>query len=184
MIEAEIKARVRDLERVRQLLRARASEHLARYQDTYYDWPGRRLTRDGRELRVRVIEAEGQRRCLLTFKDPAVDADTGSKPETETQLSDPAAADQILLSLGLERLVAFEKRCANYTFNASGRQILATLVTVPELDDTFIEVETLISDAAGLPEALTAVRSVLDDLGIPAQDHTTELYTDAVMRRR
>jgi adenylate cyclase, class 2 len=72
----------------------------------------------------------------------------------------------------------------NYSFALSGREIAATLVTVPELDGTFIEVETLTSETADLPAALTAVRGALDDLGITAEDRTTELYTDAVLRRR
>lgn len=184
MIEAEIKARVRDPVRVRALLRARADEHVSRYRDTYYDWPSGQLTEDGRELRIRVIEAHGQRQCLLTYKGQAIDAESGSKPETETRLTDAEAADTILLALGFTHLVAFEKQCANYSFTAAGRRILATLVTVPELDGMFVEVETLAGDPGDLSPALDAVRGVLTDLGIPEQDLTSELYTDAVMRHR
>jgi adenylate cyclase class 2 len=51
MIEAEVKARVRDPERVKEGLRARAAEHVSVYRDTYYDWPDGSLTAAGRELR-------------------------------------------------------------------------------------------------------------------------------------
>jgi adenylate cyclase, class 2 len=184
MIEAEIKARVRDPARVRDLLRARAPEEASRYWDTYYDLPGKALSAAGRELRVRVIETGGQRRCLLTYKGAAVDEQTRSKPETETQVGDPDAMDLILLSLGYGHLVAFEKRCANYAFTAHGRDMLATLVTLPELDGTFLEVETMTGDQDDLSAALTDIRSVLGQLGISDADLTTELYTDAVMRHR
>lgn len=184
MIEAEIKARVRDPGRVRALLRARAGEQVSLYRDIYYDWPSHQLGQEGRELRIRVIEAQAQHRCLLTYKDVALDEESGSKPETETEITDPAAANTILLALGLTHLVAFEKHCANYSFAAAGRQILATLVTVPELDGTFIEVETMTRDPDDLPLALATVRAVLDNLGIPEQDLTSELYTEAVMRHR
>ena len=80
--------------------------------------------------------------------------------------------------------MAFEKHCANYAFTASGRDILATLVTVPELDRTFIEIETMTTDPDDLEPALADVRSVLDELGVPRSDLTTDLYTHAVMKNR
>ena len=91
--------------------------------------------------------------------------------------------DEILRMLGLEHLVAFEKHCVNYRFTAMGRDMLATMVTVPEIDGVFIELETL-ADKAGLAAALSDVRAILSELGIAEEDLTTELYTDAVMRAR
>jgi hypothetical protein len=41
-----------------------------------------------------------------------------------------------------EHLVSFEKHCTNYRFRVEGRDLLATVVTVPELDGTFLELET------------------------------------------
>jgi len=61
--------------------------------------------------------------------------------------------------------------------------MLATMVTVPEIDGTFVELETL-ADEAGLAAALGDVRTVLGELGIGEDDLTTEQYTDAVMRAR
>jgi adenylate cyclase class 2 len=184
VIEAEIKARVRDVDRVRGLLGQRAAGQASRYRDTYYDRPGRPLTQAGRELRVRVVETDGRRRCLLTHKGAAVDAQTGSKPETETEVSDAGAADAILLALGFTHLVAFDKHCVNYGFMTSGRQIQATLVTVPELEGTFIEVETMSASPDDLRSALDVIRTLLAELDVPADDTTSELYTDAVMRHR
>ena len=184
VIEAEIKARVHDVDHVRGLLGQRATGQVSRYRDTYYDRPGHQLTQDGRELRVRVVETHGRRRCLLTYKGPVADAQTGSKPETETEVSDADAADAILLALGFTPLVAFDKHCVNYAFTASGRQIQATLVTVPELEGTFMEVETMSPSTDDLGAALDVIRAFLAELGIPASDQTSELYTDAVMRHR
>lgn len=61
--------------------------------------------------------------------------------------------------------------------------MLATLVRVPELDGTFIELETIVPEEE-LKDALRDVRHVLDDLGVQERDLTTELYTDAVAARR
>ena len=184
MIEAEIKARVRDVDHIRRLLGQRATGQVSRYRDTYYDLPGHPLAQDGRELRVRVVETSGRRRCLLTYKGPAVDAQTGSKPETETEVSDADAADAILLALGFTHLVAFDKHCVNYAFTASGRRIQATLVTVPELEGTFVEVETMSANRGDLGAALNVVRALLDELDVRPGDMTSELYTDVVMRHR
>ena len=57
------------------------------------------------------------------------------------------------------------------------------MVTVPEIDGTFLELETL-ADQAGLADALRDVRAVLGELGITEDDLTAEQYTDAVMRAR
>ncbi|WP_433179027.1 class IV adenylate cyclase [Actinoallomurus sp. CA-150999] len=183
MIEAELKARVREPEALRKRLRRLADEERSTYRDTYYDRPGRDLTTAGRELRVRVVEAGEGRRTVLTYKEPAVDAESGSKPEHETDVADAQTLDSVFRALGLEHLVAFEKRCANYRFTAHGRGMLATIVTVPELAGMFIELETM-ADEADVSAALDDVRAVLHELGLNDDDLTTEQYTDAVMSVR
>jgi len=184
MIEAELKARVTDPEQVYQRLAARAAERRSVYHDTYYDRPDHALTDAGRELRVRVMEQERRRRCLLTFKDAAVDQASGSKPEHETEIGDPVTVATILRALGLGPVIAFSKQCANFTFDADERQVLATLVRVPELSGTWLEVETLVEDQTELDKALGVVCLVLGELGIGEADLTTELYTDMVARQR
>jgi adenylate cyclase class 2 len=79
--------------------------------------------------------------------------------------------------------VAFEKRCTNHRFIASGREMLATVVQVPELDGTFIEVETMTGED-DTAAALADVRGLLDQVGITEDDLTSELYTDAVIKAR
>ncbi|MFC3994571.1 class IV adenylate cyclase [Nocardiopsis sediminis] len=182
-IEAELKARVRNVKDTRERLRSRAIERTAVYRDTYYDRPGQELTSEGRELRVRVVEWDTDRRVLLTYKAPAVDEASGSKPEHETRVGSPEVLDEILHGLGFEHHVRLVKHCANFTFTAEDREFTATLVTVPELDGTFLEVETLVADEE-LTEGLAAVRRVIADLGINDDDLTTEQYTDAVRQKR
>jgi adenylate cyclase, class 2 len=185
-IEAELKARVRDPGRVRALLATHAVGERSVYRDVYYDTPDSALDRDGREMRVRVIEVEDRSQCLLTFKEPAVDRVSGSKPEYEVTVGAGGAddLDAILCGMGLAPAIALTKHCTNYRFTADdGRTVLATVVTVPELDDTFLEVETL-TESADLVAALDTVRAVLTSLGIGDDDLTTELYTDAVRRSR
>ncbi|TLG15667.1 class IV adenylate cyclase [Nocardia cyriacigeorgica] len=184
MIEAEYKARLVNPADVRVHLLGRADAEHVEYRDTYFDDPERSLSRSGRECRLRTIIGPDGARHLLTFKDPAVDATTGSKPEFETVIGDRAAMERIIERLGLEPVISFSKDCENFRFVAGGRQILATLVSVPELDGHFLELETMVSKDAELPEALRHLESLLAELGVSAEELTTELYTDAVARRR
>ncbi|MBF6334834.1 class IV adenylate cyclase [Nocardia abscessus] len=183
MIEAELKARVQDVESVQAALSARTAGKRSNYEDTYYDLANGRLSSEGRELRLRTITANDERRSLLTYKEPAVDAASGSKPEQETEVADAAVIDSVLRGLGLTYLVRFEKHCVNYRFASQGHELLATLVTVPELDGTFIELETMVPESE-LAEALEIVRTTLYQLGIADGDLTTEQYTDAVLATR
>lgn len=89
----------------------------------------------------------------------------------------------MLRGLGYVPVIAFQKQCRNYEFEAHGRRMLATLVRVPEIEGTFLEVETLVKDDE-LSCALADVRAVLDGLGLTERDLTTELYTDAVAAAR
>ncbi|MFD5699915.1 class IV adenylate cyclase [Streptomyces lasiicapitis] len=183
MIEAELKARVHAPEAVMRLLDERATARVEVYRDTYYDRPDGALEKAGEELRVRTVHGADGTRTVLTHKGAAVDEESGSKPEHETRVEDADQTRAILRGLGHVEVIAFEKRCRNYEFQARGRRLLATLVRVPELDGTFLEVETLV-DEDDVPAALDDIRDVLADLGIGAEDLTRETYTGAVAARR
>ncbi|MEZ0069469.1 adenylate cyclase class 2 [Streptacidiphilus sp. MAP12-20] len=182
MIEAELKAVVHDPEHVMALLEARAPGRPQVYQDTYYDLPDGSLMDGDRELRVRTVHGRNETRSVLTYKGARVDV-SGSKPELETRVDDPAAMHAMLAGLGYVKAIAFEKRCRNYEFEAANRKMLATLVRVPELDGTFLELETIVEQDE-LTAALDDIRAVLQSFGIGEQDLTDELYTDAVAARR
>lgn len=123
-IEAELKARMHGPDRVRELLRERAAEQRSVYADTYFDTPDRTLTHDGRELRVREIHTDIDAAVtMLTYKGPPVHTPSGSKPETETTVGDADALRAVL---------------------TAGHPLLASLVYVPELQETFLEIESIV----------------------------------------
>lgn len=183
-IEAELKARVRDVDTVRAALGAKAKSTTATYRDTYFDRAAEGFMDSGRELRLRTVETSESVKHVLTFKMPAIDEASGSKPEFETTVGDVGAATEILLGMGYSESIALTKRCENFAMSRDGREVLVTLATVPELDGTFIEVEAIVSSADDFDEGLQVVRELLEELGIPEGDLTTELYTDAVSRAR
>ncbi len=132
---------------------------------------------------MRTVHGANGLRTVLTFKNAAVDEASGSKPEHETRVEDSQAAHAILQGLGYVPVIAFEKRCRNYALEAHGRKMLATLVRVPELDGTFLELETL-ADEDDVRAALDDIRAVLAELGIGTEDLTRETYTGAVAAQR
>jgi adenylate cyclase class 2 len=160
-VEAELTAVVRDPDRVRAVLAERARPERSNYTDTYYDRPDHGLDSDGYELRVRTITTGDAARVVLTYKEPSVDADSGSKPEHETEIGSAEVLDTILTGLGLVELISFEKRCENYRFVEREREMLATVVQIPELDgQTFIELETM-AEPEDVSTAVQVVRDVL-----------------------
>ncbi|WP_395369735.1 class IV adenylate cyclase [Streptomyces tubercidicus] len=184
MIEAELKARVHNPEYVMGQLERITEGRVEVYQDTYYDDPPGSLDTRDQELRVRTIRGSSSTRSVLTYKESPIDSESGSKPEHETHVDNPEAVHAMLRGLGYVPAIAFQKRCRNYEFTSHGRSLLATLVEVPEIEGTFLEVETMVPEERELLPALDDVRSVMSELGIGVDDFTTELYTDAVAARR
>lgn len=133
----------------------------------------------GYELRVRTITTGATTRIVLTYKEPAIDG-TGAKPEHETTVTDADVLRTIFTGLGLVELIMFQKHCDNYRFAAHGRDLVATVVHIPELGgQTFLELEAM-AEPNDVPAALAIVHNVLGELGVRDEDLTTESYTDRV----
>ncbi|NGO69896.1 hypothetical protein [Streptomyces boncukensis] len=62
------------------------------------------------------------------------------------------------------------ERCRTYELRAKGRDMLAALVRVPEIDGTFLEPETLAGVETDVGDALAGVRAVLAETGIADGD--------------
>ncbi|MER7558733.1 CYTH domain-containing protein [Nocardioides sp. NPDC126508] len=183
LIEVELKAKVSDVDHVRAELERLAPGIDETYHDTYYDLPDETLTARDQELRVRTVTNDADSRSLLTFKTAPVEKTSGSRPEHETELADPTVADTVLKALGAVELISFRKLCRNHRFEAEGREVMATLVEVPEVEGTYLEVETL-APADDVEAGLGTIRTVLATLGIGDADLTTETYTGAVAAAR
>jgi adenylate cyclase class 2 len=169
-----IKTRLRDSERVRAALREWSAPRQSTHIDTYYDFPDERLGAALRELRLRTVSGAGPNRHVLTFQDgPSADA------TYETSAGHAEPLHTVFNALGLRPLVAFVAYRTEYHFVHGDREILATVVRVPELPQEFLELEELNVEAGS-----EAVHRVLAELGIPGEDVTEEDYAQAVAAAR
>jgi adenylate cyclase class 2 len=181
VIEAEMKAVVRDQPALLAALDRWAVGEVATYFDTYYDTVDRALTALDQELRLRVIEPA--HRCLLTFKQSAIPG-TDSRPEHETSVADGGVIQALFAALGLRVWHRLTKRCRNYRFERDGYQLLASVVTLPELTGCWLELESLVAGSEQLTGALYVIGALLAELGISSADLDRRTYTGMVTEAR
>lgn len=183
MYEAEIKYAVDDPVRVTNVLEAKSSPVKEVYSDVYFVHPTVVPPMSDQELRVREISSKLGVRSLLTFKDAVVDSATLSKREFEVEIVDSASMYTMLEAMGFQRDIQFTKECVNWHLKAD-MDVLATLVTVPELTGSFLELETLVSSSSEVPGALERIRSLASEAGLGSQQETTATYTASVRNAR
>ena len=135
-VEAELKALVRNPDRIHSALSRRAVGKYSTYSDRYFDYPDRAWNRCG----------NGAVRCSPSKNQPWIQpADRNPSMRRPSRMPKCWSCSP---HWGVEQIVAFEKRCVNYRFTAQGRDLIATVVTVPELaGQTFIELETSLNQA-------------------------------------
>ena len=186
MIEAEIKYVVRASVNLKQNLDHFARPSILTYDDAYFDHSRLNLTASDAELRVRLITDEADNtKTILTYKGGIVDEQTKSKTEFEVGIDAPAEDMRALLSaMGFYQFVRFVKHCQRYEFTFAGRHIAATIVNVDEIQRTYLEVESLLRDAAALPDGLTILQNLASHLGLSDADRTTEAYSEMVLVAR
>jgi len=161
-VEAELKAVVRDPGSVLAALEQAAGPGRAEvYRDTYYDDPAGTLTDADRELRIRTVHGPGPTRTVLTYKGARVDEESGSKPEHETRLDDPAAAHEILRGLGYAPRIAFEKHCRNYALTADGMARMFAWFEREQPDATALREDVPSAFLVALPAAMAQVTADL-----------------------
>jgi predicted adenylyl cyclase CyaB len=189
MFEMELKAKINGLEShvfsaLSKLAYTPALDRV--YSDTYWDNGAGELAASGRELRTRspITAPDASATALCTFKTEPFDVATDSRRELEVTVSDSATFVAILSSIGFAVTVSFAKRCRTFSLVYAGFDVLATIATVPESDDIFLEIEALVPTLAAADEAKRSLFSLLDALDVPTSSLTTVGYISMVQRAR
>jgi predicted adenylyl cyclase CyaB len=180
MFEIELKAIVKKeqmlIHRLAEM--ANGNGHCAVYQDQYFDTNAKLLKKWGREIRIRKIAQDGMEQFYITAKSNSIAGLAGSRHEYELAIVEPQIAENLLATIGFERVLALTKRCRNYSFIYQGHRILATLSVLVGLPQTFLEVETLVLKETDTSQALIALKQLMTSLGIDEHDITTRCFSD------
>jgi adenylate cyclase class 2 len=184
MYEAEIKFVIQDPATISQFFDAKSPAQTESYLDTYLTQG--KLVHGGseREFRIRTIRRADGVRNVLTFKDKVVDAGTLSKREFEIEIGEADEATRLFQAMGFEPDIQLHKECVNWKFQHNTLQILASLVTVPELKGHFLELEAIVSDESQVSATIKDLRHLAESAGLSRQDETTTSYTGSVRLAR
>ena len=165
-IEIELKLRVESHEPVRDRLKSLGATFRKKVVETnrIFDRADGELRRRGCGLRLRtIVSADGSALpAKLTFKGPRQPGDLKSREEIETVVDDPQAAIELLVCLGFQTTLCYEKR----------RESWGCRGCIVELDEPaglglFIEIEG--------PDA-GAIRAVQSDLRLEDLEPLTVSY--------
>ncbi len=168
--EIEAKLKVDSLEAVERRLSACDGAFLeATVQtDAYFDTVARDFTRGDKALRLRREKTGQRERLILTYKGPKQPDDYKKRVEVELEVPDGEAAEALLVALGYDKALAFDKRRRLWRL----RDCEVALDELPLLG-TFVEIEGPDS------RAILQVQEMLDLSRVP---HTMESYASLIER--
>jgi len=163
-IEIEAKLKVDSLQEIEEKLAELGAEFLEEQlqTDCYFDDANRTLTKTDRGLRLRRQLIGRNEKIFLTYKGAKEDSKFKRRREIETEVSDADSAEKLLLALGYEKALVFEKK----------RRVWRLAECVVSLDElpllgSFVEIE-------GPDEEKIA--DVQGSLGLADLPHISESY--------
>ncbi len=168
--EIEAKLKVDSLEAVERRLSACGATFLGEtvQTDAYFDTVARDFTRGDKALRLRREKTGQHERLILTYKGPKQADDYKTRVEVELEVNDGEAADTLLVALGYDKALAFDKRRRLWRL----RDCEVALDELPLLG-TFVEIEGPDS------RAILQVQEMLDLSRVP---HTMDSYASLIER--
>lgn len=190
MIEVEIKLKIDDKEKVLSKLieMGFVSNGIVTETDTYYDTKSGDIRQNDQALRIRTTTGtdtitprattgtDTSTFCQLNFKDKKFDNKSMTRPEYETDISDPVAIEKILNSLGYFSVIP---KVAKSRHQLSSKNIHACLDTVDGLGE-YLELESIVEEESMKASALHDIELILHQLGYKMEDTTTISYLSAL----
>jgi adenylate cyclase class 2 len=144
--------------------------HTMQQTDTYFMDTHKLLHKNDCGLRIRQQTIDGKESAYITFKGAREKTKYKSRPEYETGISDPNAAEKIFEGLGYEKRLTVEKQRSLWQLD--GCEVC--LDELPELG-CFVEVEG--------PDEET-ISSVLAKLNLQNQPHISRGYASMTAQKR
>ena len=111
-IEIEAKIKVNSLQEVAARLSELGAEFLSEYvqKDQYFDDAGRTLTKTDRGIRLRRQKSGNEEKIFLTYKGAREKDRFKKRQEIEMEITDGDSIENLLLAIGYEKAIVFEKK--------------------------------------------------------------------------
>ena len=185
--EVEIKFRVTDIaeleHQLQQLGGTKFGEQITEF-DTFFQHPCRNFVQTDECLRLRNrVLPDGTAEYSITYKGPKIDALLKTRQEIEIPIAEPEHWEDLLIALGFCKSASVHKFRRRQTLVVNHRDIgvvLDTLPALPEGSRTFVELETLATEAE-LEECRALILGIAEQLGLsePIRDSYLKLVSQA-----
>ena len=111
-IEIEAKIKVNSLQEVAARLSELGAEFLSEHiqKDQYFDDAGQTLTKTDRGLRLRRQRIGNEEKIFLTYKGAREKDQFKKRQEIEMEITDGDSIENLLLAIGYEKAIVFEKK--------------------------------------------------------------------------
>lgn len=183
MYEVELTAKVENIKHTRSKILDLApdSQLTLDYDDRYFD-KNNMLTHEDQEFRLRTKTNlnTGEFKHYLTFKDKAFDQISRSKPEYETIVLDHKNTEEILLHLGYSKTAQYTKHCEVFNLTFQNSDVEIAIVKFDELQDTFIEIETITDSYKNTDTLLKKLYQLLEIIGLTKNNLTEDFYIEMI----
>lgn len=175
MNEIEIKARLKDKERVLSFLKDAGAEFLGiKHQKDIAFWPNNVVSKDhllGRNyIRIREQESNGVKKILFTLKQPQTNPADCIEHELEVKEDGINQLKSLILTLGYYEFIKIEKTRTTYKL----KDIEICLDDVKDLG-SFIELEKF-APSGDAEKVQGELHNLLKSFGVEESEHTFDGY--------
>ncbi len=155
------------------------------YDDLYFDKDNELNARDC-ELRIRkkTFPQSGKITNWLTLKEAPFDQKTRSKPEFESEIADFDQTKAIFEGLGYTLKIRYAKNCQFFYATYKEIELEISVVELPELTGTFIEIETQTDNLSETEGFFRILYEFLEEIGMNENDLTGLQYQNMVKESR
>ncbi|MCL2687884.1 MAG: class IV adenylate cyclase [Methanobrevibacter sp.] len=163
MIEVEVKAKIKDFEAVKTLLKEinAKKSHVEHQEDSYFNNPLKDFGKTDEALRIRKVTIKNKFEIFITYKGPKIDKTSKTREEIEVGIEDSEKIDKIFQHLGFKKVADVIKNRTIYNLN----QYIISLDEVKDLGP-YMEIETDLEDGSEFKEELDKIFDIFKKLGI------------------
>ncbi|MCC7553708.1 MAG: class IV adenylate cyclase [Methanobacteriaceae archaeon] len=163
MIEVEIKAKINNLNKIKEKLKNLNIEQLKiEYQkDIYFKSPIVNFAKTDEALRLRKTKSNNEENIYLTYKGSKIDSESKTREEIEISIEDIEKASEILKKIGFTPSAIVKKNREYYKY----QDYTLSLDFVEGLSP-YIEIEYILNDKSNYESVQKEIFELFKELGI------------------